>query len=125
MPNVTTGNCEDFRKSLGREIGEAKDLAKDAKTCAGKKIEKSTYWRTAGIGVVILLAVIGGIFGLVLYNGRTVNNSEKTVAAMGEKMNATKEKVDTIDRDFRDFRLEQRTQLEEIKDLVRNGNGGD
>lgn len=121
---VTDGQCGDRmdkqERTLGREIGQVRDLAKDAKNCAGKKLEKSIFWRAAGITVVVLLALFGAVFGLVIYNGRTVNSSEKTVAAMGEKMTATKEKVDGLDRDLRDFRTEQRTQLEEIKDLVKS-----
>ncbi len=126
MANINEERCEDLRakletkldRSLGREIGQIRAMAEEAKTCAGKKLEKTTFRWAFGILVFVLGSVLVGLFGLSIFNGRANASTEKTVAGMVEKVAATKEKVDTIDRDFRDFRTEQRTQFQELKDLV-------
>lgn len=121
---MSDGQCGDRmdkqERNLGREIGLVRKTAEAAKTCSEKKLDKGAFRWTVGILIVVLAGILTFISGLVLSNGRTVNSSEKTVAGMEGKVDATKEKVDGIDRDFRDFRTEQRTQLEEIKDLVKS-----
>jgi hypothetical protein len=120
VATVDKNDCKEFRHGLGREIGQVRTDAKAAKDCAGKKLEKGTFRWTIGIMILVLGGILTFVSGLVIYNGRTVNSSEKTVAGMEGKVDATKEKVDGMDRDFRDFRTEQRTRLEEIKDLVKS-----
>lgn len=123
MANVNDERCEDRmekqERSLGREIGLVRKDAKEAMDCAGKKVEKGTFRWTVGIMILVLGGILTTLFGLSIFNGRANASTENTVAGMVEKVAATKEKVDTIDRDFREFRTEQRIQLEEIKDLVR------
>jgi cell division protein FtsL len=132
LANVNDEKCESRmaaqERTLGREIGLVRKDARDAKDCAQKKVEKTNFRWTVGI----VISVIGGIL-LVLFlysvsNGKAVSETKTTVAGMEEKVAATKEKVDGLERDHREWRTEQRTlnestqrKLDEIKDLVKNG----
>ena len=122
MGNVTDNQCDGRmdrqEKSLGREIGLVRTTAKEAKDCAGKKLEKGTFRWAFGVLIFVLGGILVTLFGLSIFNGRANASTENTVAAMVEKVGATKEKVDGLDRDLRDFRAEQREDLQEIKDLV-------
>lgn len=130
MANVNDERCEDRmakqERALGREIGLVRKEAKAAKACAQKKVEKGTFRWTIGLVVVVTGAIIAAIFGLTVSNGSSVHETKATVAGMEGKVDATKEKVDGLERDHREWRNEQRTlnestqrKLDEIKDLVK------
>lgn len=135
MGNVNDDKClgrmndleRKLDRSLGREIGQVRETAEDAKDCATKKVEKTTFRWTIGILVSILGIVLIGLFGLAIYNTRANGKTDTKVAGIEEKLTATKDTTERLDRDWRDFRTEQRSineatqrKLDEIKDLVQN-----
>lgn len=132
MANVNDEKCESRmaaqERTLGREIGLVRKDARDAKACAQKKVEKGTFRWTIGLVIVVTGAILAAIFGLAVSNGSSVYETKATVAGMEAKVGATKEKVDGLERDHREWRTEQRAlnestqrKLDEIKDLVKNG----
>lgn len=132
MANVNEERCEDLRdklerkinRSLGREIGETKKKAGEAKACANDKVEKTTFWRTAGLAVLVVASVIGVCYYLAFSATNGVHENRTEAAG-------TKAEVRQIKEHLHDFRGEQRAwnatqelKLDKILDrLPDNGDG--
>ena len=134
MANVNEERCGEMRdrlerkvsQSLGREIGETKVLAKDAKSCASNKVDRGTFRWTTGM---VVLAVIGAL-SVCYYLAFSATNGmhENRTDAAG-----TKAEVRQFKEHLHDFRTEQRAwnaaqelKLDKILERLSNdGNGGD
>jgi hypothetical protein len=128
--NVSEKNCEEFRRSLGREIGETKEKAAEAQACAMKKVEKTNFRWTLGILIAVMISALGICYYLAFSATNGVQENRGEIKEVRAEDKAAKEQVKGVKEDLRDFRTEQRKwnqkqeerqaeRMQELRDLLK------
>lgn len=134
MANVNEERCGEMRdrlerkinRGLGREIGETKRRAGEAKTCAMDKVEKTTFWRATGVAVLVLAAVIGVCYYLAFNATNGVHENRIEAAGMKAEVRQVKEHLHDFRGEQRAWNAAQELKLDKILERLPNdGNGGD